>query len=459
MSSMINNAMLTCNFTSTSEILIFYIPQTTLTVLLRPLLISPVVLRHWQLMSACVGACCCLAACRHNNRTLIEYGAAVNVQAAPFCPPQNTSLYEATGSEDDAVVQILLDRGADANGKNAVGETALHGAAKFGNEKAAQMLLRRSIDIDTETFNKWERKSFLTYPLSEFNRGWTALHQAAHSGHANIVRLLLDYGAYMYSRTALGKTPLDLAFVERRQDVFYFLDEVLTDVVDLMQTSTWYLELMEQINDHNTKSDCAFLMRAHWLYNCLTTHSMCDTFKSGIPSLPSRVLDVGSRDGSQEPFLYESGGQHAAYFTLSYRRETSNAVTTTSENFSDFQKAIPLAKLSQTIQDAIFITRKFNIRFLWIDALCIIQDSLGDWKKEAEMNDLEDFPVHGDTANAHAGKGHPLMKLAQFSNEPGYRDSDVRKFKDMMRGFSFKSEAYWRGKVYWMWRKFVKDYS
>lgn len=36
------------------------------------------------------------------------------------------------------------------------------------------------------------------------------------------------------------------------------------------------------------------------------------------------------------------------------------------------------------MKDAILITRQLGIRYLWIDALCIIQDSEGDWQAEAK---------------------------------------------------------------------------
>lgn len=42
-----------------------------------------------------------------------------------------------------------------------------------------------------------------------------------------------------------------------------------------------------------------------------------------------------------------------------------------------------LSLLSQTFRDAITITRQLNIRYLWIDSLCIIQDDLRDWEFES----------------------------------------------------------------------------
>ena len=39
--------------------------------------------------------------------------------------------------------------------------------------------------------------------------------------------------------------------------------------------------------------------------------------------------------------------------------------------------------LPQTIQDAMRSTQELGVRYLWVDALCIIQGSCEDWQKES----------------------------------------------------------------------------
>ena len=43
------------------------------------------------------------------------------------------------------------------------------------------------------------------------------------------------------------------------------------------------------------------------------------------------------------------------------------------------------ASLPKTFQDAVYVTRKFGIQYLWIDSLCIIQDSKEDWDLESSL--------------------------------------------------------------------------
>jgi hypothetical protein len=57
------------------------------------------------------------------------------------------------------------------------------------------------------------------------------------------------------------------------------------------------------------------------------------------------------------------------------------------------------------MQDAILITRKFGVRYLWIDALCIIHDSEVDWDTEAKRMAL----IYK----------HSLLTIAAVANESG----------------------------------------
>jgi hypothetical protein len=50
---------------------------------------------------------------------------------------------------------------------------------------------------------------------------------------------------------------------------------------------------------------------------------------------------------------------------------------------------ILLHDLPRTFQDAIYITNFLRVRHIWIDSLCIIQDSKEDWQREAaKMADI-----------------------------------------------------------------------
>jgi ankyrin repeat protein len=105
-----------------------------------------------------------------------------------------TALHIAVENENTAVVQLLLDWGADVNAKDWLVETALHAAAEHGSEAIVQLLLDRGTNIETQTENEE-----------------TALHYAVREGSTAIVQLLLDRGTDIDAKSRCGRTALHLA--------------------------------------------------------------------------------------------------------------------------------------------------------------------------------------------------------------------------------------------------------
>ncbi|KXH48486.1 HET domain-containing protein [Colletotrichum simmondsii] len=120
----------------------------------------------------------------------------------------------------------------------------------------------------------------------------------------------------------------------------------------------------------------------NWLEKC-NEHDYCST--RGMSPLPSRVLDVGTLESGPIIKLIEPGGDlRGRYITLSYCcGQASKQFTTTNETMQARKKGFLLDSLPQTLQDAVFITRKLGVQYLWIDSLCICQDDLKDWERES----------------------------------------------------------------------------
>lgn len=102
-------------------------------------------------------------------------------------------------------------------------------------------------------------------------------------------------------------------------------------------------------------------------------------------TLPTRIIDVGPPDGSQEPFLYLSKpGEVGNYLYLSAKRSGNlDGGCLVMSNLQDLYQAMPILSLPKTFEDAIRITRRLGIQYLWIDAYCILQDTRDDWVLES----------------------------------------------------------------------------
>jgi len=124
-----------------------------------------------------------------------------------------------------------------------------------------------------------------------------------------------------------------------------------------------------------------------WINDCARTHPLCPKPQDAI--LPTRLLDVGDAAESLESLHLVIPGEttEGKWIALSYcwgeSKLNNKTYRTTTKNLEDHLRQIPFEKLPLTIQDAIRVTRSLCIRYLWVDALCIIQDSNKDWQVES----------------------------------------------------------------------------
>lgn len=139
------------------------------------------------------------------------------------------------------------------------------------------------------------------------------------------------------------------------------------------------------------------------LANCARSHAKC-AYKP--LSLPTRVIDVGSED--EEPRLHvpRSDEQPAEYTTLSHCWGGSRPIETNTKNVQERKNRIPLAQLPKTFKDAVIVTRSLGVRYLWIDSLCILQDSQEDWEREASRMSTVYSNCYLMIAADHSGSCH-----------------------------------------------------
>lgn len=122
----------------------------------------------------------------------------------------------------------------------------------------------------------------------------------------------------------------------------------------------------------------------YWLENCERNHSECATSED---FLPTRLIDVGAAPDIVPRLIYSADknieGAHYLALSHCWGLTMPDSAKTTLLTISDRLKGIPIVGLSRTFADAIILARNLGVRYVWIDSLCIIQDSLEDWDKEA----------------------------------------------------------------------------
>ena len=144
-------------------------------------------------------------------RLLIDKGAEVNGKRKAANNEKGVApLHTATWRSTIETMELLIDNGADVNMKRADGAIALHYAVWFGLKEKAEFLLSKGSDVKARDGN---------------NEGATPLHVAVWKSPNNgIVELLIENEADVNDKNNSGETPLDWAIK---------FDE--TDIADLLR--------------------------------------------------------------------------------------------------------------------------------------------------------------------------------------------------------------------------------
>lgn len=101
-------------------------------------------------------------------------------------------------------------------------------------------------------------------------------------------------------------------------------------------------------------------------------------------NLTEAVRLVSQQDSERRAGQPEIEG---AYVTLSHRWGEGGFAKLTRDTLLAFQNAILLSQLPLTFQHAIKFACELNVRWLWIDALCILQGDSKDWLIESAKMD------------------------------------------------------------------------
>ncbi|KAK8119754.1 uncharacterized protein PG998_004380 [Apiospora kogelbergensis] len=170
----------------------------------------------------------------------------------------------------------------------------------------------------------------------------------------------------------------------------------------------------EMWNDENVKpcipQDSTRSLQS-WLYltqriqNCYSHHSLCQRSSTWVPTrlveicLADEQQDGGHRSpqgmASLPPAWEETqairlrvvetskGLRSSSYATLSHRWGHNITLKLTTANLAEYTSSVPTRLLPQTYRDAAAVARRLGVNYIWIDSLCIIQDSREDWSIES----------------------------------------------------------------------------
>lgn len=139
---------------------------------------------------------------------------------------------------------------------------------------------------------------------------------------------------------------------------------------------------------------------------CVQEHNCIDSGNSANSELPRRLIDLTepadrpdhvklvNASVDQIEFAnknHTTNGSPLKYAALSYCWGTGRSFTTTASNFQQYlSTGFKVSDLPRTLRHAVEVTRDVEIKYLWIDALCILQaesdsdaEAQRDWQQES----------------------------------------------------------------------------
>lgn len=120
-----------------------------------------------------------------------------------------------------------------------------------------------------------------------------------------------------------------------------------------------------------------------WVKTCASSHVVCNSAVLVVRHRPGRLLKLDGKVRLVSPT------EVVRFAALSYCWGLYEQPKTTKDNLWQRTDSFDIAKLPQTLLDAIFVARGLGLSYIWIDSLCIVQDDPQDWATEsAKMADI-----------------------------------------------------------------------
>lgn len=152
------------------------------------------------------------------------------------------------------------------------------------------------------------------------------------------------------------------------------------------------------------------------LQNCRESHDSCRKAYASRRSLPMplRLIDVGPVGAGTVYFRETEQLATKTFATASYVWGTADdsnpndePMMTKSNLQTRMKEGIPVSRMPRTIRDLIIVAQGLGVRYLWIDAFCIVQD---DKDEKEEINQMAKFYERSEITicaamASHCGQG------------------------------------------------------
>ncbi|WPB07049.1 uncharacterized protein RHO25_011709 [Cercospora beticola] len=155
-----------------------------------------------------------------------------------------------------------------------------------------------------------------------------------------------------------------------------------SSTIDGGKTGICYQELgadSHNLMGYRMATESIALQISEWLKNCASLHKSCNDQQRNQDSTSAKIrLLVDANISGQESDI--------RYVTLSHRwSNITKAGATTKATILERYQSLSLDEFPSHFKEAIALIRRLGFEHIWIDSLCIIQDSQDDWLQQASL--------------------------------------------------------------------------
>lgn len=193
-----------------------------------------------------------------------------------------------------------------------------------------------------------------------------------------------DLNKVIHSQLPENPGPLNLYFTDPDDKKRSYLEAKLF-VSEGMEIKKWPRIGPGSCVPESTECEESLQQLQKWFEGCRKNHPICDTERRG---LPRRVIDIGSSaEFPKNIRLYESHHELKDYACPSYRWPKVPSMRTLRCNIEQYKADIPFETLPLTFQHTLQVAHVLGVQYVWIDAVCIIQDDEDD--KHANIAEMD----------------------------------------------------------------------
>jgi hypothetical protein len=188
----------------------------------------------------------------------------------------------------------------------------------------------------------------------------------------------------------------------------------------------------------STGSEMSSQQAREWIRTCAEQHDFCKGLisqRSQQKFRPKRLLELDAAWDSvylREDDYFDAAAAVVTYTTVSHCWGAELPRRLTTENTAQFSASgIALADLSRTHQEAVKASLDLGIRFIWIDSLCIQQNSDNDWLEQSSQ-------MHQIYSNSYCN----IAATASVNGSGGcFRSRNVLSLRPVEFTFDFPAEG------------------